>query len=152
MKTESEITYNDIIQVICSGEKIHPDKVFQKTRKKEIVFARHLIMYFVRKYNLGTLASVGSSCGGFDHATVLHAERAINNYIDTEPRKAVLIKKYDSLILQAEPDLQIENKQLKERVKLLEDEIFSLQSRLYQVQPKQSITMREYSGYRQHAM
>ena len=152
MKTTTEITYNDIIQVICSGEKIHPDKVFQKTRKKEIIFARHLIMYFARKYNLGTLASVGSSCRDFDHATVLHAEKAINNYIDTEPRKAMLIKKYDSLILQAEPDLQIENKQLKERVKLLEDEIFSLQSRLYQIQPKQSITMREYSGYRQHAM
>ena len=143
MKTESEITYNDIIQVICSGEKVHPDVVFKKTRKKEIIFARHLIMYFARKYNLGALASVGSSCGGFDHATVLHAEKAINNYIDTEPRKAVLIKKYDSLILQAEPDLQIENKQLKERVKLLEDEIFRLQSRLYQMQPKQSITVRE---------
>ena len=152
MKTTAEITYNDIIHVICSGEKIHPDKVFQKTRKKEIVFARHLIMYFARKYNLGTLASVGSSCGGFDHATVLHAEKAINNYIDTEPRKAALIKKYDSLILQAEPDLQIENKQLKERIRLLEDEIFSLQSRLYQMQPKQSITVREYSGYREHAI
>lgn len=151
MKTKEEVIYKDIIKVVCDNEKISQDVVFKKTRKKEIIFARHLILYFARKYQLGSQAKIGRYCGGFDHATVNHAEKAINNYIDTNPRKALLIKKYDDLILETEiPDLKTENQQLKARISQLEVELFVVKNKLNQAQ-RTDITVKPYSGYRVHS-
>ena len=44
-----------------------------KTRKRHIVQARQLAMFFAKKYTKASLASIGSQIGKRDHATVLHA-------------------------------------------------------------------------------
>jgi len=55
-----------------------------KTRKREIVQARQLAMYFSKNMTKSSLASIGSQIGNKDHATVLHACKTVNNLIDTD--------------------------------------------------------------------
>jgi chromosomal replication initiator protein len=55
-----------------------------KTRKREIVQARQLTMYFSKNLTKYSLASIGAQVGNKDHATVLHACKTVNNLKDTD--------------------------------------------------------------------
>jgi hypothetical protein len=61
-------------------------EAMQKTRKREIVITRQVAMY-IAKINFGqlvSLAKIGQIMGGKDHATVLHAIKAINHGLDSK--------------------------------------------------------------------
>ncbi|MDX9773194.1 MAG: chromosomal replication initiator protein DnaA [Bacteroidales bacterium] len=79
-----EITIDYIQKVVCEYYKIPVDQMQGKTRKREIVQARQVSMYFSKSLTKASLASIGSSIGGKDHATVLHACKTVNNLIDTD--------------------------------------------------------------------
>ena len=55
-----------------------------KTRKRHIVQARQLAMFFAKKYTKASLASIGSQIGKRDHATVLHACKTVDNLSSTD--------------------------------------------------------------------
>jgi chromosomal replication initiator protein len=57
-----------------------------KTRKREIVQARQVAMFFSKSMTKASLATIGSQIGGKDHATVLHACKTVNNLIETDKR------------------------------------------------------------------
>jgi len=57
-----------------------------KTRKREIVQARQIAMFFSKNLTKSSLSTIGSLIGGKDHATVLHACKTINNLIETDKR------------------------------------------------------------------
>ena len=57
-----------------------------KTRKREIVQARQVSMFFSKNMTKSSLASIGAQIGGKDHATVLHACKTVNNLIETDNR------------------------------------------------------------------
>ncbi len=62
-----------------------------KTRKRHIVQARQIAMYFAKKFTKASLASIGSQIGRRDHATVLHACKTVDNlsFTDKQFRKYV---------------------------------------------------------------
>ena len=55
-----------------------------KTRKREVVQARQIAMYFSKKMTKSSLANIGMHCGGKDHATVLHACKTVDNLSSTD--------------------------------------------------------------------
>jgi chromosomal replication initiator protein len=55
-----------------------------RTRKREIVQARQVAMYFSKSLTKSSLAKIGAQIGGKDHATVLHACKTVNNLMDTD--------------------------------------------------------------------
>ena len=57
-----------------------------KTRKRHIVQARQIAMFFAKKLTKASLASIGKQIGDRDHATVLHACRTVNNLTETDKR------------------------------------------------------------------
>jgi chromosomal replication initiator protein len=79
-----EITIDYIQKVVCDFYKIPVDQIQEKTRKREIVQARQVSMFFSKKFTKASLASIGARIGGKDHATVLHACKTVNNLIDTD--------------------------------------------------------------------
>lgn len=79
-----EITIDYIQKTVCEYYKIPVDQMQGKTRKREIVQARQVSMYFSKSLTKASLASIGSMIGGKDHATVLHACKTVNNLIDTD--------------------------------------------------------------------
>ena len=69
-----------------------------KTRKREVVQARQISMYFSKKMTKSSLASIGAHCGGKDHATVLHACRTINNLVETDKQFRTYVEDLDKKI------------------------------------------------------
>ena len=84
--SKKEISMDYIQKVVCDYFNITPDQMHSKTRKREIVQARQIAMYFSKTLTKSSLASIGSQIGGKDHATVLHACKTINNLVDTDKR------------------------------------------------------------------
>lgn len=82
--TSREISIDYIQKVVSDYFNIPIDMINSKTRKREIVQARQIAMYFSKKYTKSSLATIGIHCGNKDHATVLHACRTVNNLIDTD--------------------------------------------------------------------
>lgn len=54
-----------------------------KIRKREIVQARQVSMYFLRTFTKQTESKIGSYFDR-DHATVIHAVKTVNNLYDTD--------------------------------------------------------------------
>jgi len=67
------ITIDDISKIICTQLNIPENKIREKTRKKEIVLARQLAMYFSKELTKNSLKTIGLHFGGRDHSTVIHA-------------------------------------------------------------------------------
>jgi chromosomal replication initiator protein len=79
-----EISIDFIQKQVSDYFGIPVDKINSKTRKREVVQARQLTMYFSKKYTKSSLSTIGLHCGNKDHATVLHACRTVSNLKDTD--------------------------------------------------------------------
>ncbi len=84
--TRKEISVDSIQKVVCEYFDIEVEQVQSKTRKREIVQARQIAMFFAKNLTKCSLASIGAQIGGKDHATVLHACKAVKNMIDTDKK------------------------------------------------------------------
>jgi chromosomal replication initiator protein len=84
--------------VVCDFFGLPVDQINTKTRKREIVQARQLAMYFSKKHTKSSLATIGLHCGNKDHATVLHACKTVSNLIETDKRFQTYVKEIDKKI------------------------------------------------------
>ncbi len=82
--SKHEITIDYIQKIICDYFEMPVDSLQSKTRKREIVQARQLAMFFSKTLTKSSLASIGAQIGKKDHATVLHACKTVTNLIDTD--------------------------------------------------------------------
>lgn len=82
--TSREITIDYIQKVVCDYFNLPIDSIQSRTRKREIVQARQLTMYFAKKMTKSSLAIIGLQCGNKDHATVLHACKTVANLQETD--------------------------------------------------------------------
>jgi chromosomal replication initiator protein len=90
-----EISIDYIQKVVCNYFNMSVEKLNSKTRKREVVQARQIAMYFAKSMTKSSLASIGASIGGKDHATVLHACKTVNNLMDTDKRFKSYIEEID---------------------------------------------------------
>jgi chromosomal replication initiator protein len=84
--TTREISVDFIQKVVCDYFDMPIELLKSKTRKREIVQARQLTMFFSKQMTKHSLASIGKQCGNKDHATVLHACRTVSNLNETDKR------------------------------------------------------------------
>ncbi len=84
--TRKEISIDYIQKIVCEYFGLPSDVLQTKTRKREIVQARQIAMYFSKSMTKSSLSTIGSIIGGKDHATVLHACKTVNNLKDTDKR------------------------------------------------------------------
>ena len=82
--TSREITIEYIQKVVCDYFKLPIEVIQSPTRKREVVQARQLAMYFAKKLTQSSLAIIGLQCGNKDHATVLHACKTVANLSETD--------------------------------------------------------------------
>ena len=83
---DGEVSIDYIQKFVANFYGIDIDLLKSKTRKREVVQARQIAMYFAKSMTKSSLATIGLHCGGKDHATVLHACRTVNNLMDTDKR------------------------------------------------------------------
>ena len=84
--TAREVSIDYIQKVVCDYFELPLELLKSKTRKREVVQARQIAMYFAKSMTKSSLATIGLHCGGKDHATVLHACKTVNNLMDTDKR------------------------------------------------------------------
>lgn len=94
--TSKEISIDYIQKLVCDFFNIPSEVINSKTRKREIVQARQLAMYFAKKHTKASLATIGLHCGNKDHATVLHACRTVNNLIETDKQFRNYVEELDN--------------------------------------------------------
>ena len=89
--TKREVSIDYIQKVVSDYFQMDVATLQSKTRKRHIVQARQLAMYFAKKFTKASLASIGSQIGKRDHATVLHACKTVDNlsFTDKQFRKYV---------------------------------------------------------------
>jgi len=93
-----EISIDYIKNVVCDYFQITVDEINSRTRKREIVQARQLAMYFSKKHTKFSLANIGIQCGNKDHATVLHAYRTVTDLLDTDKQFKVYVEELEKKI------------------------------------------------------
>jgi chromosomal replication initiator protein len=96
--TSREISIDYIQKIVCDYFGLPLESLNSKTRKREIVQARQLAMYFSKKLTKASLATIGLHCGNKDHATVLHACRTVNNLIETDKQFRNYVEELDKKI------------------------------------------------------
>ena len=89
--TKREVSIDYIQKVVSDYFQMDIETLQSKTRRRHIVQARQLAMYFAKKFTKASLASIGSQIGKRDHATVLHACKTVDNltFTDKQFRKYV---------------------------------------------------------------
>ena len=81
---ETEVGIDFIQKTVSDYFEIKLDDLKAKTRKKEIVTARQVAMYFSKEFTNHSLKSIGYHFGGRDHSTVIHAIQTVNDLIETD--------------------------------------------------------------------
>ncbi|MBR9831557.1 chromosomal replication initiator protein DnaA [Acidiluteibacter ferrifornacis] len=96
--TAREVSIDYIQKVVCDYFDLPIELLKSKTRKREVVQARQIAMFFAKRMTKSSLANIGMHCGGKDHATVLHACKTVNNLIDTDKRFRTYIDELEKKI------------------------------------------------------
>ncbi|MFN3639910.1 MAG: chromosomal replication initiator protein DnaA, partial [Flavobacterium sp.] len=81
---KNEISIDYIQKVVSDYFQLDVETLKSKTRKRHIVQARQLAMFFAKKFTKASLANIGSQIGDRDHATVLHACKTVDNLVETD--------------------------------------------------------------------
>jgi len=77
IKPQKAISINDVIKTIANFYNIDERELYQKTRKKEVVKPRQIVMYLLREDFNTSYPYIGQKLGGRDHTTVIHAYEKI---------------------------------------------------------------------------
>lgn len=82
-KPKKAVSVKDIIKTIADFYNIDEASIYEKTRRKEVVRPRQLIMYILREEFDVSYPSIGQKLGGRDHTTVIHSCEKIKNELKT---------------------------------------------------------------------
>jgi chromosomal replication initiator protein len=78
------LSVEKIRDVVCSYFNLPIDSIFTPSRKREVVQARQIAMYLSKQLTKQSLAAIGQAIGKKDHATVLHALKAVSDQMATD--------------------------------------------------------------------
>ncbi|MFK7843675.1 MAG: chromosomal replication initiator protein DnaA [Rhodothermales bacterium] len=81
----NQVTMDEIIEIVSESFGTPSEYIVGKSRKREIVIARHAAMYLAKEFTHRSLKSIGLHFAGRDHSTVIHAVKAVADRIETEP-------------------------------------------------------------------
>ena len=75
----------DVVDKVARYFDIDPASIYEKTRRKEVVKPRQLIMYILREDFAVSYPAIGQKLGGRDHTTVIHSCEKIRNDLKGNP-------------------------------------------------------------------
>ena len=79
------LAVSDVVDKIARYYDIDPSSIYEKTRRKEVVKPRQLIMYILREDFQVSYPAIGQKLGGRDHTTVIHSCEKIKNDVKGNP-------------------------------------------------------------------
>lgn len=73
VKPQKNVSLKDVVRHVAAFYDINEQSIYEKTRKKEVVKPRQLIMYIMREDYSISYPAIGERLGGRDHTTVIHS-------------------------------------------------------------------------------
>lgn len=77
------LAVSDVVDKVARYFDIDPASIYEKTRRKEVVKPRQLIMYILREDFQVSYPAIGQKMGGRDHTTVIHSCEKVKNDLKT---------------------------------------------------------------------
>jgi chromosomal replication initiator protein len=84
IKPKKSSSIKEVIKIISEYYGITETEVFEKTRKKEVVKPRQVIMYILREDFDVSYPTIGEKLGGKDHTTVMHSYEKVKEDLKTD--------------------------------------------------------------------
>jgi chromosomal replication initiator protein len=84
-RPRKSLAVSDVVEKISRYFDIDPASIYEKTRRKEVVKPRQLIMFILREDFQVSYPAIGQKLGGRDHTTVIHSCEKIKRVIKEDP-------------------------------------------------------------------
>lgn len=97
-KPQKSISVKDLVVKIANFYGVDEESIYQKTRRREIVRPRQIIMYILRQDFNVSYPTIGNKLGGRDHTTVIHSCEKIKREIKTDTMLADEIDQIRALL------------------------------------------------------
>ncbi len=84
MARPTTVTLDELVMTVSDFYSISRDDLLGRSRSKELVHPRQVVMYLAREELQLTLPQIGESLGGRDHTTVIYGVEKITQAIDSD--------------------------------------------------------------------
>jgi chromosomal replication initiator protein len=98
IKQKKLLSYKEVVKIIADFYKIEEETIYEKTRKKEVIKPRQIIMYILREDFSISYPSIGEKLGGRDHTTVIHSYEKIKKEVKIDMLLSKEIQEIRSMI------------------------------------------------------
>lgn len=98
VKPKKHLALNEVVKIIAGFYSTDPEQIYAKTRKKEIVNIRQIIMYVLREFFDISYPAIGKEIGGRDHTTVIHSYEKIKEKLKEDPSLVQEIEQLQSIL------------------------------------------------------
>ena len=78
------ISVQEVVKTVSSFYGVEEGSIYEKTRRKEVVRPRQVIMYLLREDFRISFPTIGEKLGGRDHTTVIHSCDKIKNDLQVD--------------------------------------------------------------------
>ena len=86
IKPKKNVAIKDVVKIVSNYYSLEESSVYEKTRRKEIVKARQIVMYLLREDFNVSYTLIGEKLGGKDHTTVIHSYLKIKTDLKNNPQ------------------------------------------------------------------
>ncbi|MBO5692758.1 MAG: chromosomal replication initiator protein DnaA, partial [Tidjanibacter sp.] len=93
--TPKEISIESIRKAVCEHLGVDESILDSPKRTREVAQARQITMYLCKQHTKAPLSAIGMAIGGKNHATVLHACKAVTNLMETDKQFLRMIEEID---------------------------------------------------------
>ncbi len=84
-RPRKSLAVSDVVDKVARYFDIEPASIYEKTRRKEVVKPRQLIMFILREDFQVSYPAIGQKLGGRDHTTVIHSCEKIKRELKEDP-------------------------------------------------------------------
>jgi len=98
-RPQKNISVKNVVDRVAEFYGIGEDSIYEKTRRREVVRPRQVIMYILREDFRISYPSIGTKLGGRDHTTVIHSCEKIKREIVVDSTLAKEIQSIRSLLV-----------------------------------------------------
>ena len=85
-ESRSALTVEEIQRIVCEHLSVEEDSLRGKTRKRDVVRARQIAMFFCKQLTGHSLKTIGLHFGGRDHSTVIHSNERVEEQMEVDPQ------------------------------------------------------------------
>ncbi len=84
IKPKRLVSVKDVVKIVSGFYNLDEESIYKKSRKKEVVRPRQVIMYLLREDYSLPYPAIGDKMGGRDHTTVIHSYEKVCEDLKTD--------------------------------------------------------------------